>query len=577
MGSGEPIPGVEISLDGGPADDKLADLLVRGVANAGVVFKPKRIGTVDELLQDALDAGGAAGQGPGFPRFQDAINTFQIAASARFTAISDKDGRFAIRSVPAGEYRVHPSREEFFEEVVNEKIPRVIVTSNQASETTAWLTAGGVMSGRVVDMAGRPMQDVVVDALAMTYDNGYPVLRTFVTKTTDDQGEYRLFWLLPGEYYIQVTAPALPGAQAQPRTFYPGTIDVGGATPISVRSDDKLSGLDIQMKTVRLAKLSGVVTTTIPAEEIEKQGQLYNAALARPSIMLVSRDSNKPDVTGGGARVIGTVTLTNGTGRFETQGVAPGSYILFARMPQSNANGGAGFAFGRVNVDVGNDDVSGLSIAVNHMVNVGGKVTVDGRPPQNVPARVTLRVDDSSMKLGIYSTLSTRYVAADANGAFNVIGVQPGPYHVDVGPGLPDSLYVADVRQGARSVFDSGFSISSDAPDALQVALSSGAGKVEGTVVDSSGKAVAGATVVLAPPENRRRNRLLFHQGITDKAGHFSLRNVAPGPYRLFSWQQELPPSTWFNEGFMARYEASGRGVNVARDATATQQITVIP
>src|SRR5204863_3978713 len=112
-----------------------------------------------------------------------------------------------------------------------------------------------VLSGRVVDIAGRPMQDVVVDALVMTYDNGYPVLRTFITKTTDDQGEYRLFWLLPGEYYIQVTAPprTIPQAEGNGpqmvlgnvRTFYPGTIDVGGATPITVRSDDKLSGLDI--------------------------------------------------------------------------------------------------------------------------------------------------------------------------------------------------------------------------------------------------------------------------------------------------------------------------------------------
>jgi protocatechuate 3,4-dioxygenase beta subunit len=190
---------------------------------------------------------------------------------------------------------------------------------------------------------------------------------------------------------------------------------------------------------------------------------------------------------------------------------------------------------------------------------------------------VTLRVDDASMKLGIYNTLSTRYVPSDENGNFTVIGVTPGPYHVDVGPGLPEKLYVADVRQGARSVFDSGFEIGSQAVDPIQVVVNSGAGKVEGVVVDTAGKPLSGATVVVAPPENRRQNRVLFHQVVTDKNGRFSVRNVAPGPYKVFAWQKDLPPGTWFNDGFMSQYEASGRGVTVTQGATVTQQITVIP
>jgi beta-lactamase regulating signal transducer with metallopeptidase domain/protocatechuate 3,4-dioxygenase beta subunit len=577
-GSGEPIPGVEISLEGGPADQTLVDLLVRGVAGAGIIFKPSRIGTIDELMQEALDAAGARGVGPGFPLFQNAINEFQTASAGRFTTVSDRDGRFAIRNVPGGEYRVRAEREGFFGDAASENFPSVTVTPNQSAETTVLLSSGGVMSGRVLDAAGRPVQDANVDALALTYENGYPVLRAAVTKTTDDQGEYRLFWLVPGEYYIQVTVPASPGSGGQPlRTFYPAAMDTSGATPLVVRSDDKLSGLDIQVKTSRLPRLSGVVTTTIPAAEMEKQGALYNAALARPSLLLVSRDTNRPDVTGGGARVIGTVALNNGSGKFETQGVLPGSYILLARMPADNAAGGAGFAFGRINVDVGNDDISGLSIAVHRSVNVTGRVTVDGRVPQNVPVRLALRVDDSGMKIGIYQTQSQRFATADANGAFTVIGIVPGPYHIDVGPGLPKNLYVSDVRQGARSVFDSGFEIGSEVPDPLQVAVSSGAGTVEGVVVDASGKPVNNATVVLAPPENRRQNRLLFHQAVTDKTGRFSLHNIAPGTYKLFGWQQPLPPSTWFNEGFMARYEAQGRAINVGQDSKVTQQITVIP
>jgi beta-lactamase regulating signal transducer with metallopeptidase domain len=580
VGSGEPIPGVEIALDGGPADEKLAETLVRGLASAGIVFRPKRLGTVEELLQEALDAAGARGVGPGFPLFQEALNNFETARAARFIAVSNKDGRFAIPNVPGGEYRIRPERDGFSADTNPENISRVTVIPNQTVEANVSLAAGGVMSGRVTDSLGRPVQDAVVDALMMTYENGHPVLRAAVTKTTDDQGEYRLFWLVPGEYYLQVTPPATPGSGGSgTRMFYPGAVDTTGATPLVIRGDEKLSGLDVQLRSIRLAKLSGVFTSTIPMEEMEQQGRLYGATpnVARPALMLVSRDSNKPDVTGGGARFVGAVVLNGGTGNFETQGILPGSYFLFGRLPANNANGGAGLAFGRIAVDVGNDDIRGLAVKVDRMVDVVGRVTVDGRVPQNVPVRVTLRVDDSSMKLGIYSALSTRYTPVNESGEFRMIGVPPAPYHVDIGPGLPPSLYVSDVRQGARTVFDSGFEIGSQTPDPLLVELRSGAGTVEGIVQNGAGKPVVGATVVLAPPENRRQNRVLFHQVVTDKSGRFTVHNVAPGGYRLFSWQRALPPSTWFNEGFMARYEANGRPVNVAQGATVAQQLTVIP
>jgi hypothetical protein len=425
----------------------------------------------------------------------------------------------------------------------------------------------------------------------MTYQNGYPVLRAINTKTTDDEGEYRLFWLVPGEYYIQVAVPPPPGSGPGPvnptapsqfsgatRIFYPATIDVGGATPLTVRSGDKLSGLDIQVRPARLARVSGTFTTTIPAEETAQQAAVLSAnpGLQRPSLLLVSRDSNVPDVTGGGARAVGVVQLNNGVGQFQTQGIPPGSYILLGRIPESNAQGGAGFAFGRAYIEVGNEDIGNVAIKVDHSINVTGKVTLNGRAPQT-PVRVTLRVDDSSMKLGIYSTLSTRFVASDKDGAFTMIQVPPGPYHIDIGPGLPNNLYLADVRQSARSVFDSGLEITSQVPDPIEVVLSSGAGTVEGIVQDGAGKPVIGATVVLAPPENRRQNRVLFHQTMTDKTGRFALHNIAPGNYRLFSWQQALPANTWFNPGFMLKYEASGRPITIAQDGNVTQQLTVIP
>ncbi len=68
-------------------------------------------------------------------------STFQYAAAARFTAISDKDGRFTIRNVPAGDYFVQPAREGFFDPAFGLGGPRgprlgISVTAGMTTETT---------------------------------------------------------------------------------------------------------------------------------------------------------------------------------------------------------------------------------------------------------------------------------------------------------------------------------------------------------------------------------------------------------------------------------------------------------
>src|SRR5262249_50063461 len=55
---------------------------------------------------------------------------------------------------------------------------------------------GGVISGRVVDDQGRPMRGARVQALARTYEDGsLQMTPRGNPATTNDRGEFRLFWL----------------------------------------------------------------------------------------------------------------------------------------------------------------------------------------------------------------------------------------------------------------------------------------------------------------------------------------------------------------------------------------------
>ena len=63
------------------------------------------------------------------------------------------------------------------------------------------LTPTGSISGRVYDRDG-PVGKLQVQALRPIYRDGQRTLTIVQSVQTDDRGEYRLFWLPPGPYYV---------------------------------------------------------------------------------------------------------------------------------------------------------------------------------------------------------------------------------------------------------------------------------------------------------------------------------------------------------------------------------------
>jgi hypothetical protein len=427
----------------------------------------------------------------------------------------------------------------------------------------------------VRDAEGRVIQNMDVQAVSLAYVGGYPSLPVALTKPTDDQGNFRLFWLQPGEYYIAAAIRPFPGSPGlQQRVFYPGTLEVFTASPIKVKAGDDLSGIDIQFRQERLFTISGTLTTTIPPEETALMASVFPPANQVPTLLLTQRDPNLPDPS----RNVGTVRLNPLSGTFETVPLPPGVYELFARIPESNANGGAGLAWAHAPVEVRNQNVTGVALTVHPSVNVTGTATVDGGGlPQGATIRLALLPTGGTVKIGVYNSVAQRPITVPPNGAFTIIGVPPGIWRIDPGTGLPPELYIEDVRQNAASVFDDGFEVGSKPPSPIQVTFRSGAGTVTGTALDSTGKPVAGATVVLAPAQARRQNRALYRTATADADGKFSIRSVAPGSFRLFAWQQPVTGGAYYNAAFLAKVEDRSRPVTMTQGGTVSQQITVIP
>src|ERR1041385_1242532 len=105
---------------------------------------------------------------------------------------------------------------------------------------------------------------------------------------TTDRGEYRLFWLPPGEYYVSTIAStarvnellqiALVGGVAPtgPKpvetyapVYYPGTTDAQAATQVKVRPGGDLGGIDFTLVRVIPRKIRGVVVDAATGQPVK--------------------------------------------------------------------------------------------------------------------------------------------------------------------------------------------------------------------------------------------------------------------------------------------------------------------
>ena len=115
------------------------------------------------------------------------------------------------------------------------------------------LPRGSAVSGRILDEFGEPVADASVTAMRMQYAMGKRrLMASGRPSMTNDLGQFRLFGLPPGEYYVSVTVRSfdsmfmdmLGGGAGGPTgsnnnsgyaaTYYPGTPNPGEAQRISL-------------------------------------------------------------------------------------------------------------------------------------------------------------------------------------------------------------------------------------------------------------------------------------------------------------------------------------------------------
>jgi len=507
------------------------------------------------------------------------------------SAVTMQDGRFVFQNVRPGKYRLFAFRSGGFvpgeygqRSPTGSGIPFELSFGDRMRDVRLVLTPTGSISGRVYDRDG-PVGRMQVQALKPIYRDGARVLTIVQSVQSNDRGEYRLFWLPPGQYYItakafndamtsgeRITEPARSGTfeqaaspvittrtlptgevveETQLTVYYPGTTDANAATRVDVRAGGSPDGIDIPVvdASVRTRHIRGVVVANGQAAALA--GVIAVPQSFAPSLSVPSGRSTSD-------------------GSFDIAGVLPGPYLVIAQ-PRSGPN-----VPGTVMVTVGDADVDNLVIPVGAGFQMTGRFVIEGRGRAGTfdlsLLRATLTRDPNVVGTPDSGVGYSPPPAAD--GSFSLQGMSPGDYRVAV-RAIPPGMYIKSMRLGTADVLAGGLHIAAAPREPLEIVLAD-AGRVTGRAMSSRQEPVPNTRVVLIPDSADRRRADLYLSTTSDGAGQFQFNTVPPGTYSVLAWE-EIEEGAWQDPAILRAYETRGTSVTVHESADATVQATVIP
>ncbi|MCU1263244.1 MAG: hypothetical protein JWO80_6129, partial [Bryobacterales bacterium] len=450
------------------------------------------------------------------------VLTSSGAAHWSRSVISDGNGRFALRGIPPDRYRLAVRREGFLPSTYGAKGPNrpgkllVLAAGQKLEDVNFVLEPPAVISGHVFDEDAEPVQGAAVQALREDFTRGTAQYTPIGSATTNDIGEYRLFGLPSGRFFLlsgQTRVNQNGGGLVYPPVFYPATTDFAAAATVNVAAGGEARDIDLHVVKTSAVTVRGTVANLPPGAERLLQLQISRKDRARV---------NFGNRTSGG--------FNSSTGQFEFHDLTPGSYVMSGWIQDT-----ARFLYGRQEIEVASADLDDVRFTLASGLEIPGTLKfVGGSPPAAGPQRVWLsRVESSG---------PTPAAAVAADSSFVLKMVTPDTWEVGVTP-IPPGAYIQSIRLGEDDALTRPLTIAPTAKGPLTIVIDLRGGSVEGTVrtAGEKGSGVESATVLLVPEREYQGVVSYFKTAITDSGGHYELRGVAPGKYRLFAFEDMEP------------------------------------
>lgn len=451
---------------------------------------------------------------------------------------SDDEGRFHIENLAPGNYT-------FAIRVPGYTTPTDLADKYYRPGDVAniTLTKGGVITGTVTNAAGEPLVLANVRVFRMRELDGRPVAPpSWSERITDDRGVYRFYGLRPGTYLVVSGGRGVPAYNLRTpfeedvATYYPSSTQ-DTATEVTVGSGEEANGIDIRYRGERGRAVSGKMTG-VPASDSQRGGIV---TLINASSQTIEREAY----------------LDTRNPSFAFYGLPDGEYQVFGRVATRDNEPGLGSPL--VPVKIKGADVTGIAVNVAPFGSIAGQLVIETAPPElrakcdekkQITTEETIiyaRADDKdtmkrrSPPFWVYPLRS----AINEKGEFYINDTEAGRFYMGAAP-LDDALYIRAVTLAASAqssapidAAKSGVSIKQGARiTGLTITTAEGAANLSGQITPAAegARLPDGIRVHLIPAEKESaENVLRFYETSAQRDGSFSIKNIAPGRYRIIT------------------------------------------
>jgi hypothetical protein len=502
-------------------------------------------------------------------------------------AMTDDSGVFDLTDLPAGRYTVNVSKTGFVALSYGQRRPLQAGTPLQLGDgqqlkgVDFQLPRGSAVAGRIFDEDGEPMPGVTVTVMRYQYLQGDRRLVPAASGQTDDKGQFRVWGLMPGDYYVSATArnlnvgPFQPGgfggrgavmgggrgggggasgsdteaATAYAPTYFPGVESVDQAKSVPVGLSQEVLDISFGLMLVRTSRITGHVANPdgTPASAGNVQ-LLAEGSTARGQI---------------GVRYGGRVQWD---GRFAIANVPPGRYMLQAR-------GGSGDVqqFATLPITVAGGDLNDVGVILQPGATITGTVVF---PATSQPPDFTqLRIVAPSMEQSIAGPAQSR---VDKDGNFSIEGV-PAGMHLIRPQNQVRGWVLQSVTSGARDVTDTPFELrSSQKMTNVVVTFTDKIGQLTGAITNAQGNPVTEYTVLAFPADTSlwRPQARQIMTARPDQTGHYAIKGLPPGEYYVVT----VDPSEqgeWFEPAYLEQHRPGASRVTLLEGDAKTVDFRV--
>jgi len=498
-----------------------------------------------------------------------------IASDFRENRITstNETGAYEFKEVRAARYTVMASKGSYVNmsygqhRSTDTAKPIEILDHQTVERVDLMLPRGGVITGRVVDEFGEPAPEIQVATERYQVIQGqrrlFPAGRNAMT---NDIGEFRLFGIPPGQYYLSATwrntSGFNPNGSPSERTayapiYFPGTMTASEAQRITVSPGQQIDDLVMVLKPIKASKVTG---TAIGAD---------GKPLVPAMIMVMQSNVGFGSMMGGGQ--------VRPDGTFTVGGLAPGTYTLRA---QRVGPGGPQVALevASAAITVTGDDIADVQLVAFKASTLTGRIIVDPAAASLLPRTLMIRAF-SADPAGIPAPPPSPARLAD-DLSFEIKST-PGRMRLMLGAGFgpaTEGWSIRSVRVNGVDVTDAGIEFKPNEDiSGVEVELTNKVTTIAGTVKSSRGELSTEYTAIVFAQDKEKwtGNSRYQSAGRPDQDGRFKITGLPPGEYYVVAVDR-LEPGQTSDPDFLERVRNRAVSLSLREGETRTVDLSLI-